>query len=261
MKKRVIGAFALLVILIGALKLSSYVFGLLMMIVAMLGFYELINLRYKERAKDIEFVSLLGYTALGFITLNDVFYNVNISVAILYPMIGLTIPILFYNDSKKYNINDALYIFGIVLFLGFSFQTIASLAYTDIFKCIYIFILAFITDTYAYIGGKLIGKTKLTSISPKKTVEGTIVGSLMGIIVGVVYYNCVIGDLELFHLIILSTILVFLGEIGDLVFSSIKRYYNKKDFSNLILGHGGVLDRFDSVIFVALGMTLFLTLI
>ena len=106
----------------------------------------------------------------------------------------------------------------------------------------------------------MIGRHKLTSISPKKTIEGSIIGTLMGVVVGSVYYYNMVGGVTIFQVIVLSLVLTILSEMGDLLFSSIKRYFEKKDYSNLIPGHGGVLDRFDSVIYVSLGLSLILSL-
>ena len=179
----------------------------------------------------------------------------------ILPMLGLSIPIIFYNDSKRYNISDAFYVMGIVFFLGFAFHNIIYMAKLDIYKCILIFLIAFTTDTYAYIGGMLIGRHRLTSISPKKSIEGCIIGTIMGCLISTIFYNIFIGGLSLSLIVLICFLLTILSEIGDLVFSSIKRYFNKKDYSNLIPGHGGILDRFDSVIFVSLGLSLILGLL
>ena len=134
------------------------------------------------------------------------------------------------------------------------------LIYIKLIKCIFIFIIAFITDTYAYIGGCLIGRHKLTSISPKKTIEGSVIGTIMGTLIGSVYYYNLVNGVTIFETVVLCLFLTLLSEFGDLFFSSIKRYFDKKDYSNLIPGHGGVLDRFDSVIYVSLGLSLILSI-
>ena len=197
----------------------------------------------------------------------------------------LSIPIIFYNDNKLYNINDSLYVLGIVYFLGLSFgnnifsindafyliggifflgtsfSLLILIRNISLNLLIYLFLITVITDTYAYIGGSLIGRHKLTTISPKKTIEGSIVGTFMGTAIGSVYYYNMIGGVTVFQVIFLSLVLTLLSEIGDLMFSSIKRYFNKKDYSNLIPGHGGILDRFDSIIFVVLAFIIVLGII
>ena len=261
MKERVIGAIVLLVALIGSVLIGYQAFAIVMSVVSLLGYRELICIKYNNKENNFEFVRFVGYISLLLITLNNVFYSLDDKITIIFPILGLTIPVVFYNNSKKYNINDALFILGVVFFLGFAFNNIIYMDKISLSKCIFIFIISFITDTYAYIGGALVGKHKLTSISPKKTIEGTLVGTIMGVVVGSMYYYVFVGGLNIISIVFLCFGLTILSEIGDLVFSSIKRYFNKKDYSNLIPGHGGVLDRFDSVIFVSLGMTLLISLL
>ena len=114
------------------------------------------------------------------------------------------------------------------------------------------------SDTFALITGSLVGRHKLCpNISPKKTWEGLVGGVLMGTFVATAFYFTVINsNCSLVFLIFSTMFLCLVGQLGDLVFSSIKRFYEVKDFSNLIPGHGGILDRFDSIIFVSLGLML-----
>jgi phosphatidate cytidylyltransferase len=258
MKKRIIGAIIVVTVLITSILLGELPFALVVTIAALFGLKELIDIKYEK--ENINIVKLLSGIFLVLFLLNNIIYKIDDKVLIILPILGLIIPIIFYNNKNKYNINDSLYFLGIIYFLAFSFGTIIEMRDISIYKCIYIFIISFMTDTYAYIGGMLIGKHKLTEISPKKTIEGTVVGTIMGVFIGTVFYHTLIGDLNLLQTIIMSFILTILSEIGDLVFSSIKRYFGKKDYSNLIPGHGGILDRFDSVIFVSLGLALILSI-
>jgi len=109
-----------------------------------------------------------------------------------------------------------------------------------------------INDTMAYIMGSLIGKTPLTSISPKKTLEGTIAGIILSIIVmGLIAYF-VITDFDrdtILQWMTIAAIASIAGTIGDLLQSKLKRMANVKDSGHIMPGHGGFLDRFDSLLF------------
>lgn len=129
----------------------------------------------------------------------------------------------------------------------------------------YLVLVVCFTDMGAYVVGILFGKRQLCpTISPKKTVGGAIGGAIVGTIIGVAFYQIAsslilkapllnIGlDGTIWHLVIVALISLVIsccGQIGDLVASKIKRAYDVKDYSNLLPGHGGLLDRFDSLIF------------
>jgi len=104
-----------------------------------------------------------------------------------------------------------------------------------------------INDTMAYIVGSLIGKTPLSSISPKKTREGTLGGALLAIII-VTLTGHFAFRLPVVHLIIISTIATVTGTAGDLMESKLKRLAGVKDSGEIMPGHGGFLDRFDSLL-------------
>ena len=151
-----------------------------------------------------------------------------------------------------------MYLIGVLFFLGTAFNLLILVRNYNLLYLIFLVLITVITDTFAYITGSYIGKTKLSPyISPKKTWEGLLGGTFFGVLISSMFYYQVINtNVDVFVLAIMVTALSLLGQAGDLVFSSFKRYYDKKDFSNLIPGHGGILDRMDSLIFVLLGFVL-----
>ena len=258
MKKRVVSAFLMILIFALCIIISSKIFAILMLICGNLCLKELIDIKYKN--KYIDFVKCVCYLSISILILNGVFFKFNTLFTLIFPILSIITPIIFYNDNKKYNMEDSLYLIGITFFLGIAFNIIVYLREIDIALCLYIFLVACLTDTYAYIGGSLIGRHKLTEISPKKTIKGSILGSFMGTILASIYYLTVIDANNIFKVLLMTFILTVLSEFGDLVFSSIKRHFKIKDYSNIIPGHGGMLDRFDSIIYVALSYVLVLTI-
>lgn len=107
------------------------------------------------------------------------------------------------------------------------------------------------TDSGAYFIGRAMGKRKLwPEISPNKTVEGAIGGVVCAIIVGILFSLFSNLDASIVQLIVVSAVVAIFGQIGDLVESAYKRQYGVKDSGNILPGHGGILDRFDSLLFV-----------
>ena len=127
----------------------------------------------------------------------------------------------------------------------------------DLFFILFGLFAAWLTDTFAYFSGRFLGKHKMCpNISPKKTVEGAI-GGVLGcvlscVILYLIFENKVfqLHSLSLVWVIISSVILSLVGMCGDLTASVVKRNFGVKDFGNILPGHGGVMDRFDSGLFV-----------
>lgn len=266
MKTRVLSAIVLLAIFIPLLLMGGLAYSALMLLIALFALHEILNIR-KTKKEFPFFVELCAYILMAFITFNN-YTSRNLSFLMDYRLMSVIMcvflsPMVFINDSKKYNLNDALFLTSATLFVGLSFNLLILLRNFSLTYVIYLFIISCISDTFAYITGRYIGRNKLAPlISPKKTIEGLIGGTVMGVIAGVIYYTTVINPgIEIGIIIFVTLALSLIGQLGDLIFSSIKRYYDVKDFSNLIPGHGGILDRLDSIIFIVLGFILFLAVL
>ena len=259
MKKRIISAIIMLLVFIPILLLGGTYYVILGSIAGLIGLYELM-----KPEKDIpNYIKFISY----FIVLYLILYNYKyLYFEELYPM-SIIIAIFFIyafsiiinKDSKKYNFKEVITIMFDVFLIGLLFNSFIKIRLLGEKTVIYCLLISVLTDTFAYLGGTFFGKHKLIpSISPNKTIEGSVIGSIMGTIGATVYYVLVIGNTNIFEITLLSFLLTIVSQMGDLFFSSIKRYYKIKDYSNLIPGHGGVLDRLDSSLFVILGFVLYL---
>ena len=145
-------------------------------------------------------------------------------------------------------------LFYVAVMLSYIYQIRIEVG--GVFKVWLVFICAWGCDTCAYCVGMLIGKHKLAPIlSPKKSIEGGIGGILGAALIGVLYGLAINywgnAAADILEYAIIGAVGGAISQIGDLAASAIKRYHNIKDYGKLIPGHGGILDRFDSVIFTA----------
>lgn len=253
MKERVISAILMFIILVPLLYLGSWPFNLLILVLGLLATYELLNLN-KNLPKLIKFITYISVILIIIINTNNKNFLFNLDSKFLIVLLFIYLSMLvFINNQSKYNYKDAFYLVGIVLFLGISFSNFIIIRNKDLYLLIYLLSITITTDTFALFIGKAFGKHKLASkISPNKTIEGFVGGSLIGtIIASLIYIIFILKEYQSVYLVILITfILTLIGQLGDLIKSSIKRNAEIKDFSNLIPGHGGILDRCDSIIFV-----------
>lgn len=266
MKIRIISAAIALAIIIPLIYYGGMVFNLGVYVISIIALKEFLDTKQTKKQIPI-FIQLIAYI---FITILIAFNSKDLSnvftldYRILSALfMAFLIPTVFYHERSKYSVNDAFYLIGGLLFLGISMSLLILVRSIDLNLLIFLLIIPMATDIFAYITGMLIGKHPLlTEISPKKTVEGMIGGTIMGVFIGAMFHHTVIDpNFSKIELLAICTFLSLLGQYGDLVFSAIKRYFGKKDFSNLIPGHGGILDRLDSIIFVLLGFMFFITVL
>lgn len=264
MKKRLLSSILLFAIFIPIMIIGGDVFRIATILVGILATNEIINIRDK---KIPIFLRLLLYFSAFLIISNNYSSNImdfTISIKSISMLVIFTLfPIIIYNDSKTYDIMDAIYYMGSILFIGITFNIILMIRNYDVMRLVYLFVITISTDTFSYFAGNLSGRTKLIpSISPKKTVEGLLIGVLLGTLIGATFYHILIDDSVYGAILLIITMMLsFVGSIGDLVMSSIKRHYDKKDFSNLLPGHGGVLDRMDSILFVVIAFVIVASII
>ena len=249
-----IGAPLVILLFIYANQLIINIFVSIVSIITLREYYECF--KRTGKAKPTQWV---GYLNCILITILQFVDKEKLYAAMLI-VLAMSMLILFIEQiitgGKKTIVDIMVTIFGIayVPFLLVFFTLLRAKQPMGLIYIAYIFTSAWGSDTFAYLIGKKFGKHKLTPISPKKTVEGAIGGIVGALLFSLIYTigmnNLMNLSINYLHIAIVTFVLAIIGEIGDLAASGIKRYCGIKDFSDLLPGHGGMLDRIDSLLLI-----------
>ena len=152
--------------------------------------------------------------------------------------------------KNKFSFEDAGVFTLTMMYVGMGFGMMVAARNAGLDTLMFAFLIVWLTDSGAYMIGRKLGKHKLTKISPNKTWEGSIGGTVVAVIAAAVYTYFFPQTYSWPVMIIISIVLSVAGQFGDLIESGLKRFYKVKDSGNVLPGHGGILDRFDSMLIV-----------
>jgi phosphatidate cytidylyltransferase len=234
-----------------------YYFSIFFLFISLVGLYEFYRMAAPKVKKRDYFASLFAGASIYVLS------ALTASNLIPFEWLELLIPIcasfflveLYKNREKPFE-NIGLTVLGL-LYITLPFSLLNYMAFLPFGFYNYelvlgIFIFLWVSDSGAYVVGRAIGKTKLFErISPNKTVEGSLGGIIAAMLVAWMLVSRLFNSLDVIDWMVISAIVSVSGIYGDLIESLLKRSFGRKDSGSLLPGHGGVLDRFDSLILSA----------
>lgn len=257
MKTRVITAIAALIVFLPLLFLGGDYFKYTTFALGVMAMYEIVRMTFKETN-----IVILGLSSLAGVVLylhNEILSLSQYSIVyiIIIGMLGSVV-----GTGHRIKLVEIGSIIFVTAYIFVGFYSLYMLRSLSLFHVGYLLLTIWFTDSFAYIGGMKFGKNKLSPyISPNKSIEGSVIGSLSSIIIAVVFYFTTNIFTNLILAIVITLVISVIGQFGDLIESAYKREYGVKDSSNLLPGHGGIFDRFDSVILSAPCLVLLLNLV
>lgn len=257
--KRVLTTIIGFPIVVAVLVLGNkYIIDILSAIIAIIAINEYIKC-VSHKTKVISWISYLSVASIALIHIipNNIM-TISICYAIPIILLILFLHVIFSNmkitfENIVYTLMGILYIFGFCVFLPLTYGIEGEISGKILIW--YVIFSAWGTDVCAFLIGHKFGKTKFSKVSPNKSVEGCVAGTLGAVLINLIFtfvLNAYFGfEISYITICIISIVLSIIGQIGDFSASAIKRYFEVKDFSELFPGHGGMIDRIDSVIFIA----------
>ena len=267
-KTRCISAFILVIIALVTLIMGGPVLAITLLAISLVAFYELTKACQIHTANKCNALEIVGYLAITAFYIMIYFSVHELYLILWFVVFFLSLLFVYVFLFPKYEAVQVMVTFFSVFYAPVMFSFIYKTRETKygLYLVWMVFVSSWISDTFAYLTGVLFGKHKLAPVlSPKKSVEGSIGGvvgsAICGALFGWYLSMSVIQNGEIVWIFaLIGAIGSLVSQLGDLAASAIKRNHDIKDYGNLIPGHGGIMDRFDSVI-VTSPMIYFLTIL
>jgi len=262
---RSLSALVFVVVLIGCVYWNYWSFSIFFFAIAMLGLNEFYKISEKMGAQPFKLTGFIfgTFLYLYFIRLDSdsqitgLILKLILSLLVICPIVILAFALF---SKKENSVRNAFYTLGGILYAVLPFALLNELPFCDEKSCgeffepevvLGIIFLIWSNDTFAYLGGSLLGKHKMIErVSPGKTWEGTIIGVIITFALSF-SFDDLIYPMNFNLWPVFGIAIPILATIGDLAESKLKREAGIKDSGNIMPGHGGILDRFDSLIFVS----------
>ena len=267
-KTRCISAVFLVIVALVTLIAGGGVLAATLLIISLIAFFELSRACGIHTDKTINALESVGYTAIITLYLFVYFQVQEIFFALWMVLFFMALLFIYVFRFPVYKTGQVMAVFFSVFYapVMFAFIYLTRQTVYGVYLVFMVFISSWISDTFAYLIGMWLGKHKLAPIlSPKKSIEGSIGGivgaSLAGALFGFYLSMYVMKSQDIIWIAaVIGGVGSIFSQVGDLAASAIKRNHDIKDYGNLIPGHGGIMDRFDSVIVTA-PMIYFLTIL
>lgn len=252
MKQRIITGVIAAALFLPVVIFGGFPFIIVTYILATIGLFELLRMK---RLRVVSPEGMIGFVVLWLLLMPQqyekelaTFHGTKLGFLLLTSLLLLVYTVV---TKNAFTFDEAGFIILSILYVGCGFYYFITIRSVGLAYIVYALFIIWATDIGAYFIGRAFGKRKLwPEISPNKTVEGSIGGVVCAALVAVVYqWTTNLFDSIGFVLVITIVLSIF-GQLGDLVESAFKRHYGVKDSGNILPGHGGILDRFDSLLFI-----------
>lgn len=251
MKTRIITAIVGLAIFIPLIVYGHWPLTIAAIVLGIVAMSEILAMK---KMFLISFEAIVSYLGVALLILPDSWLDFLPSATTRwFAFYVLVILLLLHTVIRKqrFTFDDAGVLTLAMLYVGMGFRYFIEARSVNFETLLYGMLIVWITDSGAYLIGRKIGKHKLApKVSPNKTWEGSVGGTIAATIILAIYLYFIPVGGSLIPMICMTLILSVLGQFGDLIESSLKRFYGVKDSGKILPGHGGILDRFDSMLIV-----------